>query len=622
MGSIVEKEFENQKIDTGLWKKVIHLAFRRKKAFIIILVCGIINGITDLCGTFINMWAIDGFMTPRMLNTPGTLNQFWLFAVTVLGVQVIMVISTFGLLRSAGYLEANLSSDMRHDCFEKLQTLSFSYYDNSAVGYLLSRVTNDVSRVMEMLSWSSIDVGWGICSIVASLIGMFIVNWKLALITTCSVPILVVVSVYFRTKILKYQRQSRRFNSMIIAGFNEGITGAQTSKTLVREELNDRDFRVVTDNMRVASTKAAIMSGIYFPVASLVISVTTGFILIRGGRDVLSLVITVGQLNFFMNVGNMMFEPIRNFANIFAQLQSCQAAAERVVDVLTTQPEIFDTDEIIAKYGDSFSPKKENWEPIRGDVEFDHVSFWYKEGETVLDDFCLKVKAGENIALVGETGGGKSTIVNLICRFYSPKSGRLLIDGVDIRERSQLWLRSSLGYVLQQPHLFSGTIRDNIRYGRLDATDEEIIAAAKTVGAHEFISKLAKGYDTEAGEGGNLMSTGQKQLISLARAIIADPAIFILDEATSSVDTEAELKIQAATEKLLAGRTSFIIAHRLSTVRNVDRILVIDGGRIVEQGTHNELLQRKGRYYELYMNQFRSYQENKSLDILAGNDKQ
>ena len=313
----------------------------------------------------------------------------------------------------------------------------------------------------------------------------------------------------------------------------------------------------------------------------------------------------------------MMFEPIRNFANIFAEFQSCQAAAERVADVLTAVSDIEDSAEVKQKYGDSFEPKRENWEEINGDVEFRDVSFWYKEGEPVLEHFSLKVKKGENIALVGETGGGKSTIVNLVCRFYEPQKGEILIDGVDVRQRSQLWLQSSLGYVLQTPHLFSGSIRENIRYGRLDATDEEVEAAARLVGADEFISRLENGYDTDAGEGGGLMSTGQKQLISFARAIIADPKIFVLDEATSSIDTETEQKIQAAVDKLLKNRTSFIIAHRLSTIRNADRILVIDAGKIIEQGSHSELMARRGRYYELYMNQFRKDKLTRSIEALG-----
>jgi ATP-binding cassette subfamily B protein len=602
-----EKDYQKQKIKLGTWKIILSFASKYKKAYAGVLGGSMFAGIIDLGMSFMTMWAIDSFMAA------GTTARLSLFATVLVLMQVILCLTVLMIVRSSGYLDANLTADVRREAFHKLQTMSFSYFDKTAVGYLISRLTNDVSRIMELISWMSIDLGWSVMAILSSLIAMFAVNVKLALITAASVPFLVLVSVFFQKKILKYQRESRKFNSMITSGFNEGITSAQTTKTLVREELNNEDFTAVTGNMKRSTMRAAMISAVYLPVASLIISLAIGFVLIKGGHDVSGGLLTIGKLNFFINIGFMMSEPIRNFANIFAQFQSSQAAAERVADVLTATTDITDTPEVTAKYGDCFNPIRENWEPVTGDVEFKNVSFCYKENEPVLKNFSLKVRAGENIALVGATGGGKSTIVNLVCRFYEPNEGELLIDGVNIKKRSQLWLQSSLGYVLQAPHLFSGTIRENIRYGKLDATDEEVENAAKTVGAHEFIVKLEKSYDTEAGEGGNLMSTGQKQLVSFARAILADPRIFVLDEATSSIDTESEMKIEAAIDTLLKSRTSFIIAHRLSTVRNADRILVIDDGEVIEQGSHGQLMKRKGRYYELYMNQFKSEQYTKSL---------
>lgn len=518
----------------------------------------------------------------------------------------------YGFCMAAGYLESHLTADVRHRAFEKLQTMSFSYYDKMSVGYLLSRMTSDIARTMETVSWSCIDVGFGVMSILAAIVGMFVVNPKFAAIVMCAVPLLAVVSMVFQRKILKHQRETRRLNSMITSAFNEGITGAATTKTLVREELNVQEFTGITGNMCAASFRASMISALYLPVASLLISVATACVLYQGGVDVSRSILTIGELNFFVNIGNMMFEPIRTFAAIFAEFQSSQAAAERVADVLQAVPDIQDSAEVEAQYGDLFAGKYENWEPVEGEVEFQHVSFCYG-AEPVLTDFDLHVRAGETIALVGETGSGKSTIVNLVCRFYEPQAGRILVDGKDIRQRSQLWLQSSLGYVLQAPHLFSGTIRENIRYGRLDATEEEICAAARMVGADRFIEALKDGYDTEVGEGGGLLSTGQKQLISFARAILADPKIFVLDEATSSIDTESEMQIQAAIETLLSTRTSFVVAHRLSTIRNADRILVIDNGRILEQGNHRELLAKKGRYYELY--QGHSVRDNLELSL-------
>jgi ATP-binding cassette subfamily B protein len=602
-----EKDFQKQKIKPETWKVIFSFAGKHKKAYARVFTGGMLIGVIDLVMSFITMWAIDGFMAKK------TTEGLPLFIGIIILLQALIVVGVLMIVRACGHLEAHMNADIRRSAFRKLQTMSFSYFDKTAVGFLITRLTNDTSRVTEIISWAGIDLSWGVMAIISSLIAMFAVNLKLALITAATVPFLAIISVYFQKKMLKYQRESRKFNSMITSGFNEGITSAQTTKTLVREELNNEDFFKVTGSMKRSTMKAATIAAIYLPVASFVISLAGGFVLMQGGHDVLSGWLTIGQLNFFINIGNMMFEPIRNFAGIFAEFQSSQAAAERVVEVLQSTPDITDTPEVTAKYGDGFSPLRENWEPITGAVEFKDVSFRYKENEPVLKNFNLKVRAGENIALVGATGGGKSTIVNLVCRFYEPYEGALLIDGVDIRERSQLWLQSSLGYVLQTPHLFSGTIKENIRYGKLTATDAEVEEAAKTVGAHDFIMKLEKGYDTEAGEGGNLMSTGQKQLISFARAILADPRIFVLDEATSSIDTESEMKIEAAVGTLLHNRTSFIIAHRLSTVRHADRILVIDDGEMVEQGNHTELMKQKGRYYDLYMTQFKSEQFEKSL---------
>lgn len=605
-----EQDYQNKKIKLSTWRTILHSANSRSRFFVRILLCGMAMGLMQLFSSLLNMHIIDHFLEQQLLE------GFVWIAILVVLVQILYAFLAYGFCFGAGQLESHLTSDVREACFEKLQTMSFSYYDKMSVGYLLSRLTSDISRTMETISWSCIDVGFGLMSILAGVIGMFVVNPKLAVVLICAVPPLAVVSAVFQKKILKHQRQTRRLNSMITSAFNEGITGAATTKTLVREELNFREFSDTTEKMYHASFRASMVSALYLPVASLLISMATAAVLYAGGMDIRHGLISIGELNFFMTIGNMMFEPIRTFAGIFSEFQSSQAAAERVADVLESSPEIQDTPEIVQKYGDLFTPKRENWEPISGSVDFDHVSFRYGE-EPVLTDFSLHVEAGQTIALVGETGSGKSTIVNLICRFYEPQEGRILIDGIDIRQRSQLWLHSSLGYVLQAPHLFSGTIRENIQYGRLDATEEEIRHAAALVGADTFIEKLKDGYDTQVGEGGGLLSTGQKQLISFARAILADPRIFVLDEATSSIDTESEMQIQSAIETMLSSRTSFVVAHRLSTIRNSDQILVIDSGRILEQGTHLELLAKRGRYYDLYMGHTLQENIDQSLHQLA-----
>ena len=301
----------------------------------------------------------------------------------------------------------------------------------------------------------------------------------------------------------------------------------------------------------------------------------------------------------------VIFEPIQQLARLLSELISCQANIERVTDLLEQKPGVTDREDVTERYGDAFFAKRENWERIRGDIVFEDVSFRYPDGrEYVLEHFNLHIPAGTNVAIVGETGAGKSTLVNLAGRFFEPVEGRILIDGVDYRERSQLWLHSQMGYVLQNPHLFSGTIRENIRYGRLDATDEEVEEAARQVSADMVAARLEQGYESNVGESGGRLSVGEKQLISFARAVLADPAIFVLDEATSSIDTKTEQLIQQAVRRLLKGHTSFVIAHRLSTVRQADLILVVKDGKIIEQGNHQELLCRKGSYYELYSRQF------------------
>ena len=543
----------------------------------------------------------------------GTEGLGW-FIAAYLSILVIQVVTIYLFLYLGGKVEVGVCYTIRRQAFRKLQELPFSYYDRMPVGYLMSRMTSDTQRLGETIGWSLLDLAWGAVMIVASSITMFLLNWKMTLVVLLVVPPLAVISWWFQQRILRSYRAVRKTNSQITGAFNEGIMGAKTTKTLVREEKNMAEFTVLTHEMKRSSVRAATLSSVYLPIVVSLGSVATAYALWRGGQQVLIGGMTLGVLQVFVNYTVQFFEPIRNIAGVFAEMQSAQAAAERVLTLLETAPDIVDSPEVEERYGDNFHPKKENWPALRGDVEFCHVDFQYKEGEKVLSDFNLKISAGETVALVGPTGAGKSTVVNLVCRFYEPTGGEIRIDGVNYKERSQLWLQSNLGYVLQEPRLFSGTVRDNIRYARLNASDEEVEEAARMVNAESFILRLPKGYDTDVGEGGSRLSTGEKQLISFARAILADPRIFVLDEATSSVDTQTEQIIQQAISKVLTGRTSFIIAHRLSTVRTADRILVIDGGKIQEMGTHQELLRKKGAYYKLYTNQF---QEESTMDILG-----
>lgn len=516
----------------------------------------------------------------------------------------------------AGKIENDIIFELRKKAFYKLQNLSLTYYDKNAVGAIMSRVVADVSKLGQNIVWNIVDMTWGIAMMTTMIIVMFFINVKLTLLSLTMVPVLFLISAFFQKRMLSSNRKVRKVNSIITGAYNEGILGAKTSKVLVREEKNIEEFNVLTEDMRMKSLKSLMYSSLYLPLVVSVGSIGTALVLYYGGISVSSDIITFGVLTLFLGFTKQFFEPIRQLARVFADLQAAQAALERVLDLVEEEPLIKDSQSVVEKYGDILNPKKENWEEIIGNIEFQNVNFWYKEGEPVLKDFNLTVKKGENIALVGETGSGKSTIVNLLCRFYEPSSGKILIDGVDYKERSQGWLHSSLGYVLQSPHLFSGNIIDNIRYGNENITKEEVVEAAKLVNAHNFIMKLENGYETEVGESGAMLSTGEKQLISFARAIISKPKLFVLDEATSSIDTETEHLIQEAISKVLEGRTSFLIAHRLSTIRNADKILVIKKGVVVESGSHHELLEKKGYYYKLYMKQFT---EEKEIEVFGRN---
>ena len=590
----------DQKIELRLWKRLLQYAWRHKRSVITLVGLLVVVAGIDLAYPQLSRYAIDHFIGGATTEGLG-----WYALVYVLFVAV-QSAGVFLHIRGAGQLEMDMSYDIRQDVFAKLQQLSFSFYDTTSVGWLMARVVSDIAGLSEMIAWSVVDLAWAGLFVIGIVVMLISMNWKLGLLVLCVTPPLAALCLFFQKRILKNQRIVRKMNSKITGAFNEDIMGAMTTKTLVREEASDREFRALTGEMRAASIRAALLSALFMPLVLGLGSIATAFALSYGGSLVFAGAMGFGTLSAFISYTTQLFEPIQSLARILAEMQSAQASAERVLDLLDTEPDVTDTPEVEAVYGTSLEPKRENWPAIIGAVEFRDVTFSYKTGETVLRDFNLTVEAGQTIALVGETGAGKSTIVNLVCRFYEPTQGQVLIDGADYRTRSQLWLHSALGYVLQTPHLFSGTIADNIRYGRKDASIEEVKHAAAMVRAADFIEALPDGYDTEVGEGGGRLSTGQKQLVCFARVILADPRIFVLDEATSSIDTETEQLIQHAIQTVLTGRTSFIVAHRLSTIRSADRILVIRDGRITESGTHEELLDKRGYYYSLYTHQYRA----------------
>lgn len=607
-----EEQEYTEKFKLGTWVKLLTYAKPYMKNFVVMAFAILGTAGMDVIFPKLTAYAIDRFVGGQTVEGLPAFAGLYGLLVVVQGICIYLFI------RNAGTVEVGTTYQIRKKGFDKLQQLSFSFYDKTAVGYLLARMGSDAQKLGDTFGWALLDLLWGGAVMIFATVVMLLTDVKMTLLVYLVVPPMILVSSYFQKKILTSYRTVRKANSKITGAFNEGIQGAKTTKTLVREDQNYEEFKELTVNMRKSSVRAATFSSIYMPIAMSLASIASSAVLWYSGVQVFEGALTFGVMSMFMTYALRFFEPVREIARIFADLQSAQAASERIISLIETEPDITDSAEVMAIYGDQFHPKKDNWPQIHGDVVFEDVSFQYKGGETVLRNFNLHVKAGRTIALVGETGSGKSTIVNLICRFYEPTGGRILIDGEDYTTRSQLWLQSHLGYVLQTPHLFSGSIRENIRYGRLEATDEEVENAARMVDAESFILKMEKGYDTDVGEGGNRLSTGEKQLISFARAILADPKIFVLDEATSAVDTETEQVIQKAISTVLEGRTSFIIAHRLSTIREANLILVIDNGEIAEQGNHEELLAKRGRYYDLYTNQFREEKEAELLGRPSG----
>ena len=579
------------------------------RLFLSMVLFGLLASGMDVVIPLFQQYAIDHFIADGAMNGLG---GFLALYVLVMLVQTASnYISAYGACKAELYI----GRDLKRQAFDHLQTLSFSYFNQNSVGYVHARVMSDTDRIASTLAWGLMEGVWYIAYLLFAIVMMFVLNWKLALGVMVIVPVLAVSGVYFQKKLVVYHRQVRERNSQITGAFNEGITGAKTTKTLVIEDRMETEFDNLTGEMKRVSVREMRTRSLFMSTTALAASVALAIVLWRGGIITREGVILVGTLSVFMNYAQGMMEPIQWLVQVLSALTNVQVNVERFTKLMETESDVRDTPEVVEKYGDSFHPKKENWEPLYGDIEFRDVTFHYPDGEeNILEHFNMKVPQGTNVAIVGETGAGKSTLVNLVCRFFEPTEGQVLIDGRDARERSQLWLHSNIGYVLQTPHLFSGSVLENLRYGNEHATMEQIEAAVRAVSADEIIARLPEGYESDVGEGGNSLSTGEKQLLSFARALLADPRIFVLDEATSSVDTVTERLIQNAIEKVMAGRTSFIIAHRLSTIRRADVILVVHGGRIVESGSHRELMAAKGAYWQLYTRQYREEQTRSIME--------
>nr|WP_297771236.1 ABC transporter ATP-binding protein [uncultured Butyrivibrio sp.] len=566
---------------------------------IFMILLGVLSSLIDSIFPIFNRYALDNFVGKK------TLEGLTIFVILYVVVLVIQVIDNFICCYMCGQVELSVDRDLRNAAFSHLQTLSFAYFNQNNVGYIHARVMSDTGKIGVMVSWRMMDIVWQGAYIIFVLVMMLVLNVKLALYVMILVPIAVVLVMYFQAKLVVLNRKIREINSTITSNFNEGITGARAIKTLVVEDKIQRDFEEDTTKMRSTSIHATHYSAFFTSAITMMSSIALSLVLWRGGIITLDGVIQIGTLSVFLSYALGLMEPVQNVIVTLSELIAVQVNVERLTRLLETESDVADRPEVIEKYGDTFNPRKENWEELIGDVEFKDVTFKYPDGdEYVLTHFNLKVPQGTNVAIVGETGAGKSTLVNLVCRFFKPTSGQILIDGRDAADRSQLWLHSNIGYVLQTPHLFSGTVRDNLKYGNPDATEEEIWEALRLVSADGIVKRMDKGLDSDVGEDGGMLSTGEKQLLSFARALLADPKILVLDEATASIDTVTEKAIQDAIEIVTKGRTSFVIAHRLSTIVDADIILVVNDGKIIERGTHKELMAMHGYYYDLFTKQF------------------
>lgn len=577
---------------------LFNLVKKFKKEAALVVIINVLNAVLLALWPLFTKYIIDNYIYRNDVEGfPKFIVYMLFFIVAMAGIGLFV---TF----MAGIFEKKIILYLRSETFLKAQKLSAKYMDSHQVGWMVSRLVHDTMSIKEAVAWDLFDMADGISRLIAILITMLMLNVRLTLYVLASVPFIAILTYIFQNKMMKAQKDIKAASSDLTSKLNEDIQGQKTIKTLLREKENLEEFKEISARYERRSKHSVILQSLYIPSLTFLGSIATAFILKDGGVAAMAGTLTIGTLFAMVQYSSEIYEPIRQVASVLKELISMQASIDRVNSILEADIDVYDTKEIEAIYGDALEPPTKPLPPMKGEIEFKDVYFAYKDEDYILKDFSLKIAAGERIALVGETGGGKSTIINIASRFYEPTRGKVYIDGIDYKEMPLKWVQMNLGYVLQTPYLFSGSIRDNILYGRDDATEEDMLRAAEVVGLDELVKSFKDGYDTEVGEGGGKLSQGEKQLVSFARALIKDPAILILDEATSSVDTYQEKRIQDAIEKLLEGRTSITVAHRLSTIVTSDRILYIHQGRIAEMGTHKELIAKKGMYYQLYRNQF------------------
>lgn len=597
---MVEKnqDIVESKVSLKTWKKIFSIMLESKKKFILMIVFAVILASLEVIMPLLNKYAISHFFENNDLT------HVRMYFLTYAFVAIMFGLSVWGFIHHSGVIEAKVSYQIRKNAFAHLQKLSFSYLDKNQQGWLMSRLTSDVSKLSFILSWGLVDFVWAFLTMLFILIIVFIYHPILALIILASLPIMFYIAIYYRKKILKNHRKSRMYNSEATAKYSESFLGAKTSKSLVIEAQNLYEFEQVANDLSKYAIKASKLSALFSSIILIVAYVAVASIMSLGGYllvyeiDLMGILVDISLLQLFLAYAVSFFDPIMSISRIISDFQSAQAAAERIVDLLEVDPEIKDG---LQSYDAS---------QIKGNIEFRDATFYYhSEHEMVLNHFNLNIKAGSKIALVGHTGSGKTTIVHLLGRFYELKKGDIFIDGISIKDYQLESLHKNIGYVLQTPQLFSTTIFQNIIYGKLHAHENEVYEVCKKIGIHEMIMGLKDGYQTYVGEDGSLLSLGQKQLIAFARALLSNPQILVLDEATASVDSQTEVLLTKAMKILFENRTVIMIAHRLSTITDANQIVMLDKGLIVESGNHEFLIQKKGVYYALYKSQFMNEKE-------------
>ena len=571
-------------VDINVFKDLIKFYKIEYKKLYMLMFVVVISGILQAVVPLSIKLLTDDFITKQNLKG---------FIIAGIGFFSLVIISTLAIYSFyvfGGKLEYQVSKEIRKSVFERIEKFSLTNIKKYETGELISRLTSDVQKLSEVFSWGVIDACHSIIVLLISISIMLYLSYTLTLMLFLILPAIYIVTVIFQKNILKFQRKVRDYNSKIIRSYTESLSYIKTIKALGIEDKKKKEFKAYNEKYRKYNLLSILISAIFVPTVMFVASIGVGFAFNFSSISVMRNVMTYGAFLSFLTYSFQIFEPFKMLAQIFTDLKSAQASAERVFQIL------YEVDEILEE--------EESDLDFEGNIKFENVSFHYfDDDKLILKDFNFEIKNGESVAFIGSTGSGKSTIVNLICKFYNPTSGDIYLDGINYRNIDKTCLYNNLGYVLQQPQLFSISIKENIKFGNENATDEEILKVCNLLGIDEFISKLPNGIDTVIGETGYNISGGQKQLISFARALIKNPKLLVLDEATSSIDTETEKIIQNKMKDILKGKTSIIVAHRLSTIKHCDKIVLIENGNILEQGTHLELLDKRGIYYKMYISE-------------------